>query len=119
MNNSHSPTHEAISQRAEEIWQARGKPTDQDTAIWLTAEQQLRSDLSQTSDSDPIDPPSSFDPFGSNHSPSTAPDPLETAAKSDQLKHAASAPQLPTHKNAPRQAPTASGKPLWKQPHSS
>jgi hypothetical protein len=36
-----SLTHDAISQRAQEIWQNEGQPTGRDTEIWLTAEQQL------------------------------------------------------------------------------
>ena len=36
-----SPAHDTIAQRAHEIWQIRGQPSDRDTAIWLEAEQQL------------------------------------------------------------------------------
>jgi hypothetical protein len=37
------PTHHAISQRAHQIWEAEGNPHGRDSAIWLTAEQQLTS----------------------------------------------------------------------------
>lgn len=35
------PTHEQISSRAEVLWDARGRPSGQDEAIWLEAERQL------------------------------------------------------------------------------
>ena len=37
------PSHDAISQRARELWQSRGQPSGQDDAIWLEAESQLTS----------------------------------------------------------------------------
>lgn len=36
-----SPSHDAITQRAHEIWKGRGSPTGQDAEIWLEAERQL------------------------------------------------------------------------------
>src|SRR5262245_43157484 len=41
---SHSPTHEATTQRAKEIWQRYGSPGGRDTEIWLEAERQLTED---------------------------------------------------------------------------
>lgn len=38
-----SPTQAAISQHAQKIWEAEGRPAGRDTEIWLTAEQQLSS----------------------------------------------------------------------------
>ncbi len=35
------PTHDAIAERARKVWAAEGNPTGRDTAIWLSAEQQL------------------------------------------------------------------------------
>ncbi len=35
--------HDAITQRAREIWRARGRPIGQDVEIWLEAEQDLVS----------------------------------------------------------------------------
>jgi hypothetical protein len=36
-----APVHEAISSRARELWVDRGRPENQDEAIWLEAEAQL------------------------------------------------------------------------------
>ncbi len=36
------PTHEEISQRAEQIWEQYGRPTDRDEEIWFEAEKQLQ-----------------------------------------------------------------------------
>jgi hypothetical protein len=40
---THQPTHAEISHRAREIWSAEGQPTGRDNEIWLTAEQQLKT----------------------------------------------------------------------------
>jgi hypothetical protein len=37
-----APTHEAISAAAELLWIERGRPENQDEAIWLEAERRLR-----------------------------------------------------------------------------
>lgn len=37
----HTPTHEEIAKRAEEIWLERHQPTGSDLEIWLEAERQL------------------------------------------------------------------------------
>lgn len=37
----HSPTHEEISRRAEEIWEQQGRPAGRDEEIWLEAERTL------------------------------------------------------------------------------
>ena len=39
------PTHEQIAQRAEAIWQKRGRPAGRDELNWLEAEAQLRAEL--------------------------------------------------------------------------
>jgi hypothetical protein len=44
-------------------------------------------------------------------------DPAETAAKTEQQKQAARAPQQPP-KDAPKVKPPESGKPVWDKPHS-
>lgn len=36
-----APAHEDISRRAQELWNDRGQPLNQDEAIWLEAEGQL------------------------------------------------------------------------------
>jgi hypothetical protein len=38
-----TPSHEAVSERAREIWIAAGRPEGQDLQHWLQAENQLRS----------------------------------------------------------------------------
>lgn len=37
----HPPAQEAIAQRAKELWERYGCPTDRDQEIWLEAERQL------------------------------------------------------------------------------
>ncbi len=39
-----APTHEAITARAESLWIGHGRPENQDEAIWLEAEGQLRAE---------------------------------------------------------------------------
>ena len=46
-------------------------------------------------------------------------DPDEVAAKAEQQKKAARAPQQPHGNNAPKPKPPESGKPIWDKPHSS
>jgi hypothetical protein len=36
------PTHEEISNRAQQIWEALGRPADRDMEIWLQAERELQ-----------------------------------------------------------------------------
>jgi len=40
------PTYEQIAERARNIWQERGCPTNQDESIWYEAENQLKRELS-------------------------------------------------------------------------
>lgn len=35
--------HELIAQRAEDIWRSLGRPANQDLAIWLEAEAEIRA----------------------------------------------------------------------------
>jgi hypothetical protein len=37
------PTHTEVADHASALWERSGKPQDQDIAIWLEAERQLRS----------------------------------------------------------------------------
>ncbi len=46
-------------------------------------------------------------------------DPDEQAAKAEQRKKAARAPQQTHGQDAPKAIPPQSGKPVWDQPHSS
>lgn len=127
MKNSTSPTHAAIAQRAQEIWNLRGSPDGHDTAIWLEAERQLSIDLAGPQSLGLAGPTLSPGPMGrvlsspkADHGlVRTTPDPDMIAAKAALEKKSARAPRLPTHKNAPHAAPAESGKPLWNQPHSS
>ncbi len=41
-----APTYEQIAERARNIWQERGCPTNQDESIWYEAENQLKRELS-------------------------------------------------------------------------
>lgn len=40
---TYHPTHEEISLRAREIWNAESQPSGRDNEIWLAAEQQLQN----------------------------------------------------------------------------
>ena len=40
-NTRRVPLHDEISQRARELWEKYGRPTDHDQEIWLEAERQL------------------------------------------------------------------------------
>ncbi len=40
-----TPTYEQIAERARNIWQERGCPTNQDESIWYEAENQLKREL--------------------------------------------------------------------------
>lgn len=132
MKNSNSPTHTAIAQRAQEIWNLRGNPNGHDTAIWHEAESQLtavspaspsplasvaRSETTVKNGADPaVAGPDSA------HLPLTGtpvPDPDVIAAKAALQKQSARAPRLPKVKNAPHPAVPVSGKPIWDKPHSS
>ena len=41
-----APTYEQIAERARNIWQERGCPTNQDESIWYEAENQLKREQS-------------------------------------------------------------------------
>jgi len=42
-NTRPEPTHEQISERAQQLWVSYGRPTDRDEEIWLAAESQLKA----------------------------------------------------------------------------
>lgn len=131
---TNSPSHEEISQRAQELWRDRGSPEGQDNEIWLEAERQLSLPARETnspsqtqgrgngnSQSVPgtADPSTanrdSAGPFATAGIPST---PAAATAKVTQQKKEARAPRVPS-RTAPKQATPESGKPLWDKPHSS
>jgi len=114
-----SPSHEEIARRAQEIWHDRGCPNGNDTAIWLEAEREL-ADSHAAHDTDLAEPVEAAPVTRRSHgSDAPPPSPGEMAAKASIQKEAARAPQLQHGKNAPKLAPTESGKPLWDKPHSS
>ncbi|MEO7413705.1 MAG: DUF2934 domain-containing protein [Opitutaceae bacterium] len=135
--NTNSPTHESVSQRAQQIWRERGCPSGCDTEIWLEAERALattasaqnapsstegRGDGNSQAGPGPADPkvaaptherPSDVASVNPPH-----PTPAEAAALATQQKKAARAPKQPG-KIAPKAKPPESGKPVWDKPHSS
>ena len=134
---SHSPTHEEITQRAQEIWQRYGSPGGRDTEIWLEAERQLTggSDNSAESDSTQYESPrttseskgavkladrltseTAAESIVEHHISPAIPD--DAAVRAALQKKDARAPQFPT-KSAPKSKPAETGKPLWDKPHSS
>jgi len=132
--NSNSPSHESVSERAQQIWRDRGCPTGCDTEIWLEAERQLAKPASASnvpSNSEgrgngnsqagaaPTDPKVAAPTHerASDAAPSH-PTPGEAAALSSQQKKTARAPKQPV-KTAPKAKPPESGKPIWDKPHSS
>lgn len=132
--NPNAPSHDSVTQRAQQIWRERGCPSGQDTEIWLEAERQLamtasahntpsRSDgrgngnsQAGLSSADPkVAPPSHERP---TEPAAPHPTPIEAAALSSQQKKSARAPKQPA-KTAPKAKPPESGKPIWDKPHSS
>lgn len=144
-----SPTHDAITQRAHEIWKGRGTPAGHDTEIWLEAERQLSAPAAVPNT------PSASEGRGNGNSQAsrTSADPKAADLKpgalarteslrgqmaseseveyqitpaipdNDAIKAALQvrAARAPIHsgKKAPHAKPTESGKPLWSKPHSS
>jgi hypothetical protein len=108
--NSNPPSQEAVSERAREIWHARGCPEGRDTEIWFEAERLLTDAATApalTSPSDLVLP-------GSGNAQQDV-----VTAKAVQQKQAARAPQRPAVHEAPRAKTVETGKPLWSKPHSS
>jgi Protein of unknown function (DUF2934) len=132
--NPNSPSHESVTQRAQQIWRDRGCPSGQDTQIWLEAERQLA--MTASADNAPSRPEgrgngNSQSSLGTNdpkvappthERPADAaaphPTPAEASALSAQQKKSARAPKQPA-KVAPKAKPPESGKPIWDKPHSS
>lgn len=131
--NPNAPSHESVTQRAQQIWRERGCPSGQDTEIWLEAERQLAmtasahnapsrpegrgngNSQSGLSSTDPqVAPPTHDRPADAAPHPT----PSEAAALASQQKKSARAPKQPA-KIAPKAKPTESGKPIWDKPHSS
>ncbi len=129
------PTHEALSQRARELWQARGRPVGCDKEIWLEAEQQMltatvptqnapsathgRGNGNSQSSATAADPKAAdLAPGHSSVQAAPGPSPDDASARALQQKNAARAPQLPDARSAHPPTPPQSGKPIWDKPHS-
>jgi hypothetical protein len=111
-----TPTHDEITQEAQQLWQNYGCPAGRDTEIWLNAERKLNGDPAA-------------DTFVARASAEAASESevenLLSPAQSEQMsiqaamqKEDARAPQVPHH-TGPKTKPAATGKPLWTRPHSS
>jgi hypothetical protein len=100
-----TPTQDEIALHALKLWHDRGCPEGIDLEIWFEAEHDL-IEAAMTATENAIE----------HHVAHVAEEhEAETVAIQ---KQEARAPQMPTH-NAPRNKPASTGKPLWKQPHSS
>ena len=134
---THSPTHDDIAQRAQEIWQRYGSPEGRDTEIWLEAERQLTENPEDSTENDSVryeSPRTTSESKGAVNladqmrSETAAESMVEhhiSPAISDNAainaalqKREARAPKLPA-KSAPKSQPAETGKPLWDKPHSS
>lgn len=134
-----TPSHEAISQRAREIWLSRNSPEGQDSDIWLEAEKQLMAGNTDTGSQSNLAGQEAARTTSESKGagglaargasttvadhPATAPaspkaDPDAEKAKETQQKKVARAPKVPA-KTAPKGKPAETGKPLWDKPHSS
>jgi hypothetical protein len=111
----HTPTHDEISRRAQEIWQEHGSPSGRDEEFWLEAEKQLlkrmRGKGAATAKRKSTTAPTETLPEGqSEHA---------LAEKAASQRKAAMAPITPTKSaGQAKPAPAATGKPLWSKPHS-
>ena len=47
MNSTHPPSHDEIAQRAQTIWEQRGRPEGEEMEHWLQAERELRTEREQ------------------------------------------------------------------------
>jgi len=146
---TNSPTEQEIAHRAREIWHTRGKPTGQDTQIWLEAEQQLRTPVAannapsategrgngKTQDSKtPADPKSKdLKPGAAGQTErlrgemasesevefQITPAPADDVAIKAALQKREARAPQVPHTTAPHAKPPETGKPVWPKPHSS
>jgi SMC interacting uncharacterized protein involved in chromosome segregation len=111
------PSHDEIAQRAQQLWNERGRPHGQDDAIWLEAEKQLAGKSeSKSALMERVKSETAAESVVENHLPATMPD--EDAIKAALQKQTARAPQTPHH-TGPKNKPAPPGKPLYDKPHSS
>ena len=112
-----TPSHDAVAQRARQIWQKYGSPSGRDTEIWLEAERELTADSARPgSTTERLKSETAAESMVENHISPAIPE--EDAIKAALQKREARAPILP-HNTAPKPKPPESGKPLWDKPHSS
>lgn len=105
-----TPTHQAITKRAQQLWKDYGSPGDRDQEIWLEAEKQIAVGSSETQTGAIVAPAKTT--LGESQSQAAI------AEKAAQQKKEAGAPILPT-KDSPREPTPETGKPLYDRPHSS
>jgi hypothetical protein len=111
-----TPTHDEISQEAQQLWQNCGCPAGRDTELWLEAERKLNENSA----------PNTFAARSSAEAAAESEvENLLSPAQSEQMsiqaamqKDEARAPQVPHH-TGPKTKPPETGKPLWTRPHSS
>jgi hypothetical protein len=122
-----NPSHEAVAQRARQIWQKYGRPSGRDPEIWFEAERQLSTApdaKSQEGNGSAANAPTTERLKSETAAESVVehhispPIPQEEAIKAALQKQEARAPIEP-HKTAPKPKPPETGKPLWDKPHSS
>lgn len=123
-SNLANPSHQEITKRAQQIWQECHNPVGRDTEIWLDAERQLKSGISQSS-ACPEEPSTLVEQInamataenagGEIISPATS---EGKAIKATLQKNEARSPKI-SHKTAPNFKPAEPGKPLWSKPRSS
>ena len=131
-----TPTHDEVAQYAYQLWQGYGSPSGRDLDIWLEAERQIAG-TAQNSNSGPREvlrrigeaEAQQDAAFARRVKSETAaestvefnispPIPEEAAIKAALQEKQGREPKFPT-KTAPKAPPPESGKPIWRQPHSS
>jgi len=105
-----TPIHQAIAERAYQIWEMNGYPEERDIENWLDAERQLTAESP-----DAVEPSPAHEPVWTK--PASQSD-AALAEKAAQQRHDSRAPITPQIK-APTFPPAETGKPLWSRPHSS
>jgi len=104
------PVHQAIAERAYQLWENNGCSQEQDVENWLNAESELTAESSDASEPSPAHEPV----WTKKETQSDS----ALAEKAAQQRHDSRAPITPQIK-APTFPPSETGKPLWSRPHSS
>jgi hypothetical protein len=121
-----TPSHDAIAQRARQIWQKYGSPSGRDPEIWFEAERQLaaepdakskdKTSARDATTTERLKAETAAESIVEHHI--SPPIPQEDAIKAALQKQESRAPIAPS-KTAPKPKPPETGKPLWDKPHSS